>query len=598
MAGRTLDIEEILSPEQLASHISENFDRWRSMRSKKDEQWMELRNYVFATDTKTTTNAKLPWKNSTTIPKLCQIRDNLHANYMAALFPNENWLRWEGSDEEGESKQKRVVIENYMKNKLRESEFRTTVSQLVYDYIDFGNMICTAEFVNESHTTPDGEVIPGYIGPKARRISPFDIVFNPLAADFKSSPKIIRTLKTFGELAKDIEDRPELGYEKEILDVITNRREHVAGLSAGDVHQNQGYQLDGFGSMLEYLQSGYVEILEFYGDLYDVENGELLSNHVITIVDRATIIRKQPISSWLGESPFRHAGWRLRPDNLWAMGPLDNLVGMQYRIDHLENLKADVFDLIAHPVMKVRGEVEDFEYGPGARIYLGDEGDVGFERPDATALNANTEIAVLENKMEEMAGAPRQAMGIRTPGEKTKFEVQTLENASSRIFQNKINYFEEKGLTPLLNLMLELGRRNLNDSDLIRVLDDQEDVVLFERITKEDITAAGKLRPVGASHFARRANQLQNITQLSNTPVMQNPAVQRHFSGLKLAQLIEDLADIEKFGIVEENIAITEEVSAQQAAQEAAPQPQPTGAPIDPTAAPPEEALPLPPQGP
>ena len=48
------------------------------------------------------------------------------------------------------------------------------------------------------------------------------------------------------------------------------------------------------------------------------------------------------------------AGWRPRPDNLYAMGPLDNLVGMQYRIDHLENLKSDVFDQIAYPILKIR----------------------------------------------------------------------------------------------------------------------------------------------------------------------------------------------------------------------------------------------------
>lgn len=49
--------------------------------------------------------------------------------------------------------------------------------------------------------------------------------------------------------------------------------------------------------------------------------------------------------NWLGKTSIVHAGWRYRPDNLWAMGPLDNIVGMQYRIDHLENLKADAMDL-------------------------------------------------------------------------------------------------------------------------------------------------------------------------------------------------------------------------------------------------------------
>ena len=55
------------------------------------------------------------------------------------------------------------------------------------------------------------------------------------------------------------------------------------------------------------------------------------------------------------------------------MGPLDNLVGMQYRIDHLENLKADVFDQIAYPIIKIRGDVEDFDFEPAARIYMGEE---------------------------------------------------------------------------------------------------------------------------------------------------------------------------------------------------------------------------------
>jgi hypothetical protein len=152
---------------------------------------------------------------------------------------------------------------------------------------------------------------------------------------------------------------------------------------------------------------------------------------------------------------MHHCGWRLRTDNLWAQGPLDQLVGMQYRIDHLENLKADVFDLIAYPVMVVYGNtVEEFEYEPGATIFVGDEGKVEFLRPDATALQADMQIAELMGRMEELAGAPKQAMGIRTPGEKTKYEVQTLENAAGRIFQSKVSWFERNILEPLLNGML------------------------------------------------------------------------------------------------------------------------------------------------
>ena len=74
----------------------------------------ELRRYIYATDTRHTSAGKLPWSNSTTIPKLTQIRDNLFANYMASMFPKRKWLNWEGATENDESKQKVKAIKDYM----------------------------------------------------------------------------------------------------------------------------------------------------------------------------------------------------------------------------------------------------------------------------------------------------------------------------------------------------------------------------------------------------------------------------------------------------------------------------------------------------
>src|SRR5688572_2428558 len=91
---------ELVVPHVLATRIATKFDEWKGSRQKKEKDWSEVRNYVFATDTTTTTNKKLPWKNKTTRPKLCQIRDNLHANYMAALFPTEDWFNWEAASAE------------------------------------------------------------------------------------------------------------------------------------------------------------------------------------------------------------------------------------------------------------------------------------------------------------------------------------------------------------------------------------------------------------------------------------------------------------------------------------------------------------------
>ena len=554
MSGTKLDVYNLVNPDSMAAEIANNWNTWNSLRSGWIEEKKELRNYIFATDTTTTTNKSLPWSNSTTTPKLCQIYDNLKANYSAAIFPNSNWMRWEADSQDAAVKEKRDIIEAYMENKIRQSSFETTMDRLIDDYILFGNCFATVDF-EANYENVDGEIIPGYVGPKLVRISPFDIVFNPVAADFSKTPKIVRSIVQLGE-ARELVD--EATFNK----IINNR---TAVGSAADVDKADGFVADGFSNIQQYYGSAYVELLTFYGDIYDVVSKELRPARKIQVVDRAYVISDEPISSWLGEQPIFHAGWRSRPDNLYAMGPLDNLVGMQYRIDHLENLKADVFDQIALPILKIRGDVEDFIYEPGARIIMGEEGDVAPLVPDATALNADFQIQTLENKMEELAGAPRQAMGIRTPGEKTAYEVQTLQNAAGRIFQHKASKLEKEFIEPILNAMLEAGRRNMDYSDLVRIMDDETGAILFTNITKDDITAKGKIVPIGARHFAERAQRVQNLTNMLQLKSI--PDIGVHLSGKKIAEIVAyELGEKDLFV---ENIAVEEQLETTRAAQDA-----------------------------
>ena len=565
MAGETLDIENIVEQEVLAVEIANRWREWDTLRSTKIQEWKELRNYLYATDTKTTGNAMLPWSNTTTTPKLTQLMDNLHANYFASLFPQQKWMRFEASSVDSNVKAKRDTIQAYMENKVKQSDFVNTASDLIYDYIQYGNCFATVSWEDRYKIKEDGDYISQYVGPKVVRISPYDICFNPAASDFLKAPKIIKTIKTLGEIKRMIKDDPSKESMQPILDKMLHARASVRGSDA-TFNKAEGYVADGFSSIQHYYESDYVEILTFYGDIFDYQNDELQVDRIITIVDRAYVLTNEENPSWLGHAPIFHAGWRPRPDNLYAMGPLDNLVGMQFRIDHLENLKADVFDQIAYPIMKIRGDVEDFDFEPGTRIYLGEEGDVGYLVPDATALNADLQIQTLENKMEEMAGAPRQAMGIRTPGEKTAFEVQSLQNAASRIFEHKTAHFERVFLEPVLNSMLETARRYMNFSDTIKVIDDATGVAFFRDITKDDIIASGKIVPIGARHFAERARRVQNLTQLFQIKAA-DPTVAAHLSGKEFAKIIsEELGEASLFG---ENISIAEQLETQTQMQNA-----------------------------
>lgn len=564
MAKKPLQIDSF-GRQDIAKFIAHTWDKYNRMRDEQIAKWKEQRNYVFATDTTTTSNKSLPWKNSTTLPKLCQIRDNLHSNYLSALFPNDQWLKWEAYTLKDASKDKAETIEAYIGNKCREGGFKGITSTFLYDFIDYGNVFGTVDFEEQWREDENGQRIQGYVGPVARRISPYDIVFNPLATSFKDSFKIVRSIKTLGELAIMAEEQPENMWLAKALENRNKMQSHMNAYGLDDFHKQEGIQIDGFGNMQDYLQSGYVELLTFYGDIYDPETGELQKGREVVVLDRMWKIQDRPMVSWFGSAPIFHVGWRLRPDNLWAQGPLENLVGMQYRIDHLENAKADAMDLGIHPPIVIKGEVEAFRYGPGEEIHIDENGSVEeLGRNAQWVLQAENAIERLEQRMEMFAGAPREAMGIRSAGEKTAFEVQQLQNAAGRIFQEKISTFETEMLEPLLNAMLETGRRNLNASDVIKVLDNDLGANKFVEIKKEDITASGVIRPIGARHFAAQAQLVQNITQLSNTPVWQQIAP--HVSVKSLARLVEDVFGLNRFDLIQPNAALYEQAELQQLA--------------------------------
>jgi len=578
MAGRTIDVmDKIEGVDSFAQQIANQYQDWQNLRDSWLDEKRELRNYLFATDTTTTANKTLPWRNSTTRPKLTQIRDNLESNYMSALFPNDDWLTWIADDQDSAKKEKVDLIQSYMRSKTRPtvSPFREIMHSLVLDFIDYGNAFATTEYVNETRRIvpltaeveaeqngDQEEDVPGYVGPMPVRISPLRIVFNPAAPTWDSSPKILRSVKSIGEVYKDLEERPALEYQRDILDLVKQNREKLKAVSRDDRIMSEGFVMDGFSDMHHYYSSNSVELLEFIGDIYDVHNDKLYTNHIITVIDRLHILRVVPNPTWR-KNLIRHVGWRNRPDNLYAMGPLDNLVGLQYRIDHLENLKADAFDQIALPLVKIKGFVEDFDFAPGERIYTGEDGDVEFLRPETGVLQANLEIRELEDEMEMMAGAPKEAMGVRTPGEKTAFEFSRLDAAGARTFQRKINDFEVF-MERILNDMLETSRRNMNTEDLVASVDNDQGTMLFQTITKADLTAKGQIFPIGARHFAAEANQLQNMVQFANSALGQDPSVKVHISGIGIAKAVERLLNFEKFNLVSKNVQLAENAESQQ----------------------------------
>ena len=560
-----MSVLRALTPEVMADEIINQWARYKLARVSWEGEMLEIRNYQYATSTNTTEVRSAGFNNSTTIPKLSQIAMNLKANYSSHLFGNPNWAQFEAFDSDAASMQSRKIVEAYVRTKLRRKDYEEVIDSCVDDWILTGMCFAQQRYVTEMGKDASGQTVALYQGPVLERIAPQDIAFDVTARDFKSAIKIIRKVYSLGDIARLVESDAHSAFTPELLEELRQTKMMVK--ASGVIQAPEGVNWkdelltkDGFGNMLDYANGDVVEVHEFYGDMYSMETGEFLQNYKITIIDRRKVIEKKPISSSNGSQLIYGTTWEPRPDNLIGMSPLARLVGMQYKLDKLENMRADIFDRIAFPDVVEVGDVEF--YGTrgqiGGRYVVDENGSVNYLRPDATILNADFQIERVMATMEEMAGSPRNSTGFRTPGEKTKFEVQVLDNGGNRIFRDKTKRFETGFIEDILNDMVMLGRDNLGETDLVSTAGTEFGIEEFISIKAEDLNVSGKLRARGSTLFAEKANALQNLVTLFSNPAMIQ-LIGVHVSRIKLAEALEELGDFTKFGIITNNIGIQED---------------------------------------
>ena len=109
--------------------------------------------------------------------------------------------------------------------------------------------------------------------------------------------------------------------------------------------------------------------------------------------------------------------------------------------------------------------------------------------------------------------------------------------------------------------MLEVARRNMDTSDVVRVMDDDLGVTKFMTITKEDITARGRIRPIGSRHFAAKAQMFQTLSDVFMSPLGQ--IIAPHISAKAVAKLLEDTLGLRKYELVQDNVGLFEQAETQ-----------------------------------
>lgn len=562
MLTQPLSFTDYSDPRTVGSNIAETWFQWNNIRVGARNLWAEVDTYVHATDTTPFEGSEV-WDHKTYIPVIPEIQEDLQAILYNTVLPNEDWLGWRGVTTDDILRKRRNKLTAFVKTILRVNGFRETMRKIIDDYSRYGN--CFGQVVYHQNVEPleDGSQPVEYAGPVLNRISPYDIVFNPTAKSFAAAPKIVRTIMSLGEFLQfaDSARTKNVELDEEAVQGVLNQRS--TGTQTNDTsnrQKNQQYVPDGFGTIEQYWRSGFVEVLWYYGSVYDEKSQTVIPDRLITVVDRQSVLFNIE-----EKNPRIYKGsWKTRPDNLWSQGPLDNLVSMAFMVNHRENAKNDAIDRYIYPDRAYVGDVEEiYDEVTGQTKYLMPEnGSVTDITPDTTVLTYDSQIVNHIEMMRRASRLPPQLVGFKAPGEQTAEEFRGLNDGAFRGFINKSEQFEQEFLEQVITAFIEVSRDNFDT--VIKVLEeDEEGIINVLEITKEDLTTNGKLVPYGSRRFSRNLQQLAGLNQLANSNLSQ--LIIKHLDTFSLAKTWEELSGFQDYKIVDKMAFIEESVEEQEA---------------------------------
>ena len=536
-----------------ANTIITTWQRWDASKVNAIKKWREVEAYRYATDTSSLPSGSA-FTHSTHMPVVSAIAQDLEAILKQVVLPHEDWFTFEPMDSDAARETQRKTIVSYLKNRHALNGFESVVDTLKSELVSKG--ICFSQISHVDRSVGDKQ---GYIGPSARSISPYDIVFDPTAARFEDSPKIVREIVSLGEMFR----RGEKGtFDKEMVDKLLTERRNAASSDGGE-DKNEQYIPMGFDTYQQYLTGGFVELLWFYGDVYDAENNEFHESKMIVVADNSFTLLEEDIQTATGKPHIFRGVWQELPDNLWGMGPLENIIGLNYQINHRENAKSEALDRLIYPDKVYQGDVEEmYDDETDTITYLAPEGGGVQELAINTQFfSFDLQIDRLTHSARGAARLPSDLTGFRSQGEKTLGEVTALTEGGMRGFVDKASNFERNVLEPMLKAEIELAHDNFGNAFNVPNKSEAGFIEMLN-VSKEDLAINGVLIPRGSKRFARKNQMLSSLTQLSATPLFQFAAA--HISAKGASKLMGELLEVQDEGLFEENAQVIEATEQQQ----------------------------------
>jgi len=359
---------------------------------------------------------------------------------------------------------------------------------------------------------PPGNPELAYSGPSFETGSIFDYIVDPYSPDpsnpliFKRSwisKSVLDTLSTknrFGySVYEDVEDLP-------VLDRRTGQDAHT-----------EVAMLNSFG--LQAPPGDAVEIIECWGTIEtnkEAGGKEAYTSFVGAIANRGKLCRFEPSYFWSGKSPNGLCKYRDVPGQVYGIGALEPVLGLQDLINVRVNQLIDIVSFSVNPEYKAvdDGIVEDqFSSAPNKVHWVGVIDNLVPLQKDFQSLNAAmADVEMLKAEFRNMVKSV--GSGIGTQGEsatKTRQAGAAIGGDLGKI----ATYIEDSALAPIIDLMIELNAQYLPPGTAVRMMEDGQP--LIKQLSPESLRKGWVCRVTGTRHTLdkqERLDKLMMFTQL------------------------------------------------------------------------------------
>jgi hypothetical protein len=523
----------------ISDYVLSKLEIYRDAREEVEESWLECwakylntpntQGNLRASALKRVGDIETGWRHQLSGAKAYEAVETIVGYLMAATFPNRDWFGVEPmSPHTDDNLHLSRLLKKHVTNKLDESGFKSEWAIFLRQLVVTGTSVVALPWRTESEMTHyyeemaplvEGEdptyavrdsVYDTYDAPGIEVLDVFDCYIDPSTNDPNKSAFIRKLIISKGELIDAAKDGTYDITPKEVIDAKSTQD---GGLDTSSSRQNQLKTFEGLQTQA-WAPTELVELIEYWGDLYDPETGECDGNVVVTLLG-SDVIGYQKSPFWCGK-PFIIGTYSRTGHSPYGFGGIQPVLGLLHQLDIITNQRLDNLELAINNMWTLKSDgvlqPDEVYTEPGRVFQVGDHSDL---QPLASQSQAwavtYQEAGLLEATVDKSFGTGNYiSSNQQRSGERvTATEVAAVRDAGGNRLSTVHKHIEETALIPFLGKVFAMIQQHTTSPVTVRVAGDGADEYGYWQLDPTDFSIPVKLRPIGSDNIIERKAYVQ-----------------------------------------------------------------------------------------